>query len=63
MVIAGKRPVVVENSKIHHPLMHTTVAPVHCGGTSYQEIMKQQELKYIDKYNGSGIGFSDIEVV
>jgi hypothetical protein len=63
MIDAGKRPCVAKRAGTHHPELHTTVAPVHCSGSSYQERMREQNLKYVEKYSGRGITYDDIEEV
>ena len=63
MVNDGKKPCIAKRAGCHHPQAHTTVAPIHCSGTTYQEHMKKQEAKYITKYNGQGITYNDIEEI
>jgi len=63
MINMGKQPCIAKRAGVHHPQPHTTVAPIHCSGTTYQEHMKKQEAKYINKYNGQGINWSDIEEI
>ena len=60
MTIAGKVPCIVKRASVHHPAVHTTVAPMHCSGISYQDMMKRQLMKYLNKFNSQGINYSDI---